>query len=50
MKKFIALGIAFAMLLFTGLSVKNEGNLHVLSTSDGIQVCEDIEPDPHPYD
>ena len=45
MKKLIVLGIALAMLLFTGLSAKNEVSLHALSTSDGIQVCEDIRPD-----
>lgn len=47
MKKLIALGIALAMLLFTGVSAKNEVNLNTLSANDGIQVCEDIRPDSH---
>lgn len=47
MKKLVALGIALAMLLFTGMSATKEVNLQALSTRDGIQVCEDIRPDSH---
>lgn len=43
MKKFIALGIALMVLLFSFVPATN------VTENEGIQVCEDIEPDPIPY-
>ena len=39
MKKFIALGVALLVLLFSFVPAANVADV------DGVQVCEDIEPD-----
>lgn len=49
MKKIITFGLALALLLFAGVAASGANTQHVLNASDGIQVCEDIEPDPHPH-
>lgn len=43
MKKFIALGVALLVLLLNFVPTTN------VAENEGIQVCEDIEPDPIPY-
>lgn len=45
MKKFIALGVALVVLLFSFIPAANVADANV-----GVQVCEDISPDPNPYD
>ena len=46
MKKFIALGAALMVLLFSFVA-----NAEVaVAENEGIQVCSDLEPDPYPYD
>lgn len=44
MKKFIALGVALITLLFSFIPAANAGDVNV-----GVQMCEDIEPDPNPH-
>lgn len=45
MKKFIALGAALVVLLFSFVA-----NAEVaVVENDGVQVCEDLKPDPVPY-
>ena len=45
MKKFIALGIALMVLLFSFIP-----SVEVVDANEGIQVCEDVKPKPYPYD
>lgn len=46
MKKFIALGAALMMLL-AGFAASADVTV---VENGGVQVCEDLEPDPFPYD
>lgn len=45
MKKFIALGAALMVLLFSFVANAEV----VVAENEGIQVCEDLKPDPVPY-
>lgn len=45
MKKFIALGAALMVLLFGFVANANV----VAVENEGVQVCEDLKPDPVPY-
>ena len=44
MKKFIALGVALAVLLFSFVPA-----VDVATEMNGVSVCSDIEPNPHPH-
>lgn len=44
MKKFIAIGAALLVLLFSFMPSFSTAN-----ANEGIQVCEDLEPKPYPY-
>ena len=45
MKRFVALGIALAVLLFHFIPAVTTADTNV-----GVSVCEDLEPNPDPYD
>lgn len=45
MKKFIALGIALMVLLFSFMP-----SVEVADVNEGIQVCSDVKPQRYPYD
>lgn len=45
MKKFIALGAALMVLLFSFAANANV----TMAKNEGIQVCSDIKPQPEPY-
>ena len=44
MKKFIALGVALAVMLFSFLPAAT-----VAEVNSGVSVCEDLEPHPDPH-
>lgn len=45
MKKFIALGIALMVLLFSFIP-----SVEVVDANEGIQVCSNLKPQKEPYD